>query len=88
MSVVVRLPEDLHENVKRIASLQGRQFADVLEEAWAQYLENNREHLAATFEEAAVLLRSGDRASLSEFAGRSRDARAAGAARAARSARS
>ncbi|MDX6587246.1 MAG: ParG [Solirubrobacterales bacterium] len=85
MSVVVRIPEDLHDQVKRIAALQGRQSTDVLRDAWAQYLEAHRTDLAANLEQAAELLRNGDTQGLAELASSSVDARAAGAAEAARS---
>jgi thioredoxin-like negative regulator of GroEL len=84
MSVVVRLPEDLYANVKKIAALQGRQPAEALTEAWDQYLARHREDLAASFEEAAQLLRAGDTEALAELASRSVEARAEGAAAAAR----
>jgi metal-responsive CopG/Arc/MetJ family transcriptional regulator len=84
MSVVVRLPEDLYANVKKIAALQGRQPSDVLTEAWQQYLSKHRDELAASFEEAAALLRSGDTAGLTELASRSVETRAEGAATAVR----
>jgi hypothetical protein len=84
MTVVVRLPEDFVDNVKQVAALQGRHYTDALADAWAQYLETHREQLAATFEEAAALIRAGDTSALAELASRSVDARAAAAARAAR----
>jgi hypothetical protein len=84
MSVVVRLPEHLYASARRIASLQGRQAADLLSEAWAEYLDVHREQFASDFEEAAQLLRSGDTQGLTELAGRSVKDRAEEAARAAR----
>jgi hypothetical protein len=84
MSVVVRLPEELYANVRKIAALQGRQPAEVLTEAWQQYLAKHREELAADFEEAAHLIREGDTEGLAGLASRSVEARAAGAAEAAR----
>lgn len=84
MSVVVRLPEELYANVRKIAALQGRQPAEVLTEAWHQYLSSHREELASSFEEAANLIREGDTEGLAELASRSVEARAEGAAEAAR----
>lgn len=79
MSVVVRLPEELHESAKKIAALQGRSVADLLTDAWNQYLHTNREELAERFEEAAAFLRSGDTEGLAALASRSAAARAAAA---------
>jgi len=79
MSVVVRLPEDMYESAKRIAALQGRSPADLLTDAWEQYLVVHREELATGFEEAAELLRAGDTEGLATLASRSADARAAAA---------
>jgi hypothetical protein len=84
MSVVLRVPEELYESARRIAALQGRQAGDLLREAWDLYLEAHREQLAADFEEAAQLIRSGNTAGLTEFAGRTTEQRAAVAASAAR----
>jgi len=80
MSVVLRVPEDLYESARRIAALQGRQAGDLLREAWDLYLDAHREQLAADFEDAAKLIRSGDTAGLSEFAARTTEQRAAAAA--------
>ena len=84
MTVVVRLPEELYESAKRFAALQGRQPSDVLADAWGQYLEANREQLAADLEQAAQMLRAGETDALAEFASRSARARAEAAADAAR----
>ncbi len=88
MSVVLRVPEELYESARKIAALQGRQAGDLLREAWDLYLEAHREQLAADFEAAAKMIRAGDTAGLSEFAGRTTKQRAAAAAaQAARSTR-
>ena len=84
MSVVLRVPEELYESAKKIAALQGRQAGELLGEAWDLYLEAHREQLAADFEAAAKMIRSGDTAGLSEFAGRTTRQRAIAAAEAAR----
>jgi hypothetical protein len=49
-------------------------------EAWRDYLESHRDELAAKYEEAAELLRSGDEDGLLEFASRSAVERAQEAA--------
>jgi metal-responsive CopG/Arc/MetJ family transcriptional regulator len=85
MSVVARLPEDLYENIKKVAALEGRQPAEVLRDAWQQYLATNREVLAAQFESAAALLRNGDTEGLARLASEKVEQRAELAAEAARS---
>src|SRR4051794_33988497 len=85
MSVVARLPEDLYENIKKVAALEGRQPAEVLRDAWQQYLATNREELAAQFEAAAALLRNGDTDGLARMASEKAEQRAEMAAEAARS---
>ena len=84
MSVVLRVPDDLYESARRIAALQGRQAGDLLREAWDLYLDKNREQLAADFETAAKMIRSGDTAGLSDLATRTTAERAATAAAATR----
>jgi hypothetical protein len=59
MSVVVRLPEDVYESARRVAALRGQQAGDLIGEAWAQYLNSNREQLASDLEAAAQSLREG-----------------------------
>lgn len=80
MSVVLRVPDELYESARRIAALQGRQAGDLLREAWDLYLDKHREQLAADFEEAAKLIRSGDTAGLSDLATRTTSQRAEAAA--------
>jgi hypothetical protein len=80
MSVVVRLPEDIHTSAKQAGSLQGRSAAEMMSEAWREYLAAHRDELASDFEEAAELLRSGDTEALARFANRSVVERAEAAA--------
>lgn len=84
MSVVLRVPEGLYESARTIAALQGRQAGDLLQDAWAQYLELNKDQLAADFEAAAEMIRAGNTAGLSDLATRTTDQRAAAAAAAVR----
>jgi hypothetical protein len=86
MSVVVRVPEGLYESARTIAALQGRQPGDLLQDAWAQYLELHKDQLAADFEAAAEMIRAGNSAGLGELASRTAEERAAAAADAARDA--
>ncbi len=79
MSVVTRISEETHESARKIAALQGRSLSDLLDDAWSDYLDKHREQLAATFEEAAKLLREGDTEGLAALASESVEARAAAA---------
>lgn len=80
---VVRVPESVLQESKRIAALKGVQPGDLLAEAWREYLKNHREGFAADLEEAARLLREGSLDDIARFASRSVDERAAAAAAAA-----
>lgn len=84
MTVVVRLPEDLHASVKQIAAIEGRHPSDALVAAWQHYLDDNRERLASELEEVAGMVRAGDTDALAEYASRSVVERAQAAADAAR----
>jgi hypothetical protein len=84
MSVVLRVPDELYESARKIAALQGRQAGELLSDAWDLYVDTYREQLAADFDAAAQMIRSGDTAGLSEFAARTTEQRAAAAAAATR----
>lgn len=84
MTVVVRLPEDLHASVKQIAAIEGKPPAELVVEAWQHYLEDNKDRLAAELEEVAEMVRAGDTDALAEYASRSVAERAQAAADAAR----
>jgi len=71
MTVVVRLPEDVLASARQTGALKGRSAAEMVAEAWRQYLESHRDELAVEYEEAAELLRRGDGEALREFASRS-----------------
>jgi len=81
MTVVVRLPEDVLSSARQAGAVRGRSAAEMMTEAWRQYLELNRDELAADFEEAAQLFRQGDHVALAEFASRSVEERAEEAAK-------
>ena len=80
MSTTVRVSEELLDDVRRIAALQGKAPGEMLGEAWGVYLERHREEIAEDFERAADLIRSGDTKGLAEHLGRNRRARAEAAA--------
>lgn len=71
MTVVVRLPEDVLAGARQTGALKGRSAAEMVTEAWRQYMESHRDELAAEYEEVAELLRRGDSEALREFASRS-----------------
>ena len=73
---VMRVPDQVHEEAVQLAALRRQQPAQLLAEAWAQYMEKNREQFAADFEKAAQLLRDGTVDGLAAFASRNADARA------------
>lgn len=83
-SGVVRVPEQMLLESKRIAALKGQLPGDLLAEAWREYLANHRDEFAADLEEAARLLRDGTSEDLAAFAGRNNETRAVAAAAAAR----
>jgi predicted lipid-binding transport protein (Tim44 family) len=71
MTVVVRLPEDVIASARQTGALEGRTAAEMVTEAWRQYLESHHDEFAAAYEEAAELWRQGDSEALLEFASRS-----------------
>jgi prephenate dehydrogenase len=80
MSSVVRIPTDVHREVKKLAELQSTQPGEVLALAWREYVSNHREEFAAELEEVARLLREGDVEDLAAFASRTASVRAEAAA--------
>lgn len=87
-SAVIRVPEEVHEEARRIAALRGTQTGAIVAEAWSQYMQNNREQFAADFEHVAKLLRDGTTEQLAEFVSRDADARGEAAAQRVRNSRS
>lgn len=71
MSVVMRLPADVQVEARQAGAITGRSAAEMVTEAWRQYMESHRDELAAQYEEAAELLRRGDDVGMLEFASRS-----------------
>jgi hypothetical protein len=58
-SSVVRVPDSVLLESKRIAALRGQQAGDLLAVAWREYFANHRDEFAADLEEAARVLRDG-----------------------------
>jgi hypothetical protein len=81
---VVRVPEHVLLESRRVAALKGQQPGALLAAAWREYLDNHRAEFAEDLEEAARLLRDGTLQDLSQFVSRNADDRAAVAAAAAR----
>lgn len=84
MSSVIRVPDRVHLETKRIAAVRGQQAGEVLAEAWREYLDNHRDEFAQDLETAAKHLREGTVDDLANFISRNAGARAKAAAEAAR----
>lgn len=77
----VRIPEEVLAHVQQIAALRGSKPGDLLSQAWDEFLANHRDEIAASFDEVAAMLRSGDTKGLMERSKESRQIRAAAAAK-------
>ena len=77
---VMRVPEKVNIEAAKLAALQGRAPAELVAEAWTEYIENHRDAFARDLEEAARLMRDGTLDGLVTFASRSNADRAADAA--------
>jgi hypothetical protein len=84
MSTLLRVPEELHAQVKHIAAMQGTSAGDLLARAWREFFERHRDEFAAEFEAAADLVRRGDAAGMAAMMKRGNRDRAEAAARRAR----
>jgi hypothetical protein len=73
---VMRVPSDVQQEATQIAALRRQQPAQVLAEAWNEYMTNHREEFAADLEKAAAVLRNGSLDDLAELASRNVEARA------------
>lgn len=76
MSGVVRVPDDVLREAKRIGELQGAQPGELLAAAWREYFARHREQFARDLEESARLLRDGSLEELASFASRNSKDRA------------
>ena len=77
---VMRVPENVPQEAATLAALQGRQPAELVGEAWAEYVHNHQQTFARDLEEAANLMRNGSVEAVVAFATRSNEARADAAA--------
>lgn len=77
---VMRVPENVRQEAATLAALQGRLPAELVGEAWAEYVENHKQAFANDLEQAARLMRDGSVEDVVRFASRSNSARAAVAA--------
>jgi hypothetical protein len=77
---VMRVPEHVPQEASTLAALQGRPPAELIGEAWAEYVENHKQTFARDLEEAARLIRDGSVEDVVKFASRSNAARGAAAA--------
>ena len=82
MTTVIRVREETHEEVTRIAAFRGEQPAQLIADAWREYIETVRDEFAADLEKAAQLMRDGTLEELATaFVNQSVPARAKRAAR-------
>lgn len=73
---VMRVPTAVQQEAVQIAALRRQQPAQVLAEAWNEYMQTHREQFAADLEKAATLMRDGNLEDLAAFASRNVEARA------------
>jgi hypothetical protein len=76
----MRVPTAVQQEAVQIAKLRNQQPADLLAEAWREYITNHREEFAADLEHAAQIMRNGTAEELANFASRNVKTRAAAAA--------
>lgn len=79
-TTTARVSERTSLESKRIAALRGQSQSDVLDEAWSDFLKNNRDQFAEDLERAAKIVRDGTTAELAEFINRDAESEAAAAA--------
>lgn len=87
-TAVIRVPDTVHDEARRIAALRGTQAGALIAEAWSQYMQNHREQFAADLEHAAQLLRDGTTEQIAAFVSGDADTRGEAAAKRARARRS
>lgn len=79
-TAVIRVREETHDEVTRIAAFRGEQPAELIAAAWREYIQNHRDEFAADLEQVAKLLRDGTLEELTAFVNRSVPQRAKRAA--------
>ncbi len=85
-TVAVRIPDDIHGDVKAIAAMRGKTPGAMLAQAWIEFTERHRAEISEEFDAVARMFREGDREGLAELSRQSRRERAEAAAAAARNA--
>jgi len=85
-TVAVRIPDDIHADVKAVAALRGKTPGAMLAQAWLEFTDRHRGQISADFEAVARMFREGDREGLADLSRQTRRERAEAAAAAARSA--
>ncbi|HEX8083989.1 MAG TPA: hypothetical protein VF529_06830 [Solirubrobacteraceae bacterium] len=75
-----RIHADTYESVKQVAGSTGRAPAELLRDAWEEYLVRHRDEFAERLELSARMLRSGDTIELAKTLAPGDPARAAKAA--------
>jgi predicted transcriptional regulator len=85
-TVAVRIPDDIHADVKTVAAMRGKTPGTMLAQAWLEFTERHRDEISADFESVTRMFREGDREGLAELSRQTRRERAEVAAAAARNA--
>jgi hypothetical protein len=67
-TTTIRVSTEVHQQVTRLAKLCGDQPADLLADAWREYVERHRDDFASDLEKAAGLMRNGTLDELVDFA--------------------
>jgi hypothetical protein len=83
-TAVMRVPAGLQAEARSLASLRGRQPAELVAQAWQEFLERHGEEFARDLEYVAKTLRDGTLEDLTAFINRGNAERAKDAARKAR----
>ena len=68
MSKVMRIPEEMAEQARAFAAVEGISLGEVLTKAWDAYVLDHADEMAAHGERMAELLRAGDLVGLAEEA--------------------
>jgi hypothetical protein len=79
-TTAVRVPDEVLDEVKRIAALTGDTPGNMLAQAWTEFIERHRDELSVQFTEVARMLREGDKNGLASLSKQTRAVRASAAA--------
>ena len=83
-TAVMRVDAEMQAEARHLASLRGTHPADLLAQAWREFLVRHREEFAADLEQVAEILRDGALEDLVAFINRDNAERARDAAQTAR----